>query len=390
VIAVLLSACQTAPTPIAVEPTAALTSEPAEATETPTVAPTEAAPEPSPVPPTATPAPTETPAPTNTPAPTATLAPTVVVKPKSIKETENFLVLGMDQRPGERGWRTDTIIVVAVDYEAKQVGLLSIPRDLWVNIPGYGNGRINQVDVQGEIQKYPGGGPALVQQVILDELGIPTKKWVRLRLEALPELVDALGGVTVNLTCPLHELTPDPKAPDSGRYVKFDLPAGEVEMDGATAAKFARYRYASNDFSRAARQQQLIWAIREKALETDIIPKIPELWKALSKTFKTDLTLLDVIRLARFGSNLSASQVHGVTFSKAAMTDAKVGPAWVVKVVDAAQVQKEINNIFAAKPIAEQGRDGSGGCPTPVPPTKTPAADVTATPTVASTVTPTP
>ena len=69
----------------------------------------------------------------------------------------------------------------------------------------------------------------------------------------------------------------------------FDLPAGKVEMDGATAAKFARYRYASNDFSRAARQQQLIWAIREKALETDIIPKIPELWKALSKTFKTDL-----------------------------------------------------------------------------------------------------
>ena len=296
VIAVLLSACQTAATPVAVEPTAAptsepaaLTSEPAEATEAPTAVPTEAAPEPSPVPPTVTPAPTETPAPTDTPAPTATPAPTVVVKPKSIKDTENFLVLGMDQRPGERGWRTDTIIVVAIDYEAKQVGLLSIPRDLWVNIPGYGMGRINQVDVQGEIQKYPGGGPALVQQVIQDELGIPTKNWVRLRLEALPELVDALGGVTVTLTCPLHELTPDPKAPDSGRYAHFDLPAGEVEMDGATAAKFARYRYASNDFSRAARQQQLIWAIREKAMETDIIPKIPELWKALSKTFKTDL-----------------------------------------------------------------------------------------------------
>ena len=70
----------------------------------------------------------------------------------------------------------------------------------------------------------------------------------------------------------------------------------------------------------------MIRAIREKAIETDIIPKIPELWKALSKTFKTDLDLLDVIRLARFGTGLSANQVHGVTFSKAAMTDAKVGP----------------------------------------------------------------
>jgi polyisoprenyl-teichoic acid--peptidoglycan teichoic acid transferase len=393
VAAVLLSACQATPaTPVVVEPTVTSTSEPipqpVAATEVPTAAPaespsvpTDAPAEPTLAPTTTAPAPTETSAPTNTPAPTPTEAPTAVVKPKSIKDTENFLVLGMDQRPGERGWRTDTIIVVAIDYDAKQVGLLSIPRDLWVDIPGYGMGRINQVDVQGEIQKYPGGGPALAQKVILDTLGIPTKNWVRLRLEALPELVDALGGVTVTLDCPLHELTPDPKAPDSGRYVHFDLPAGEVQMDGATAAKFARYRYASNDFSRARRQQQLIWAIREKAMQTDIFPKIPELWTTLSKTFKTDLSLLDVIRLARFGTGLSSNQIHGVTFSQKAMTDAKVGPAWVVKIVDNAQVQKEINGLFAAKSIANQGREGSGGCPTPVPPTKTPAAGPTATPT---------
>ena len=399
VAAVLLSACQATPaTPVAVEPTAMSTSEaapqPAEATTAPAVAPT-VAPAESPAAPTAAPAeptlaptaaplaPTETSAPTNTPAPTPTVAPTAVVKPKSIKDTENFLILGMDQRPGELGWRTDTIIVVAIDYDAKQVGLISIPRDLWVDIPGYGMGRINQADVEGEILKYPGGGPALAQKVILDNLGIPTKSWVRLRLEALPELVDALGGVTVTLDCPLHELTPDPKAPNSGKYVHFDLPAGEIQMDGATAAKFARYRYASNDFYRARRQQQLIWAIRQKAMQTDIFPKIPELWTTLSKTFKTNLSLLDVIRLARFGTGLSANQVHGVTFSQAAMTDAQVGPAWVVKIVSNAQVQKEINGIFAAKSIANQGREGSGGCPTPVPPTTTPAAELTVTPTPA-------
>ncbi len=169
---VLLSACQATPAPVAVEPTATSTSEPTPqpvaATEVPTTAPVEspsaptaAPPEPTLAPTAAAPAPTETSVPTNTPASTPTDAPTPAVKPKSIKDTENFLILGMDQRPGERGWRTDTIIVVAIDYDAKQVGLISIPRDLWVDIPGYGMGRINQVDVQGEIQKYPGGGPAL-------------------------------------------------------------------------------------------------------------------------------------------------------------------------------------------------------------------------------------
>jgi anionic cell wall polymer biosynthesis LytR-Cps2A-Psr (LCP) family protein len=152
-------------------------------------------------------------------------------------------------------------------------------------------------------------------------------------------------------------------------------------MDGATAAKFARYRYASNDFSRASRQQQLIWAIKERALEINVIPRIPELWNTLSKTFKTDLTVLDILRLARFGATLQPNQIHGVVFSRAAMSDAQVGPAWVVKVVDPAQVQKEIAGLFQAKSISAQGREGSGGCPTPAPPTKTPAAEPTATPT---------
>lgn len=364
--AILLTACQAPMVEVAQAPSA-----------TPTVSATET---PSPVPttpgPTATP--TETPEPTITPTPTETPSPTATRPPKTIRETENILLLGMDQRPGEGAWRTDTIMVAAIDYEANRVGVVSIPRDLWVQIPGYGMGRINQADFQGEYQKYPGGGPKLAADLIEANLGIPSQRWVRLRLEALPELVDTLGGVTVTLDCPLHELTPDPKNPEA--YLHFDLPAGDVFLDGETAAKFARYRYATNDFSRARRQQQLIWAIREQALRVDAIPKIPELWRALSKTFTTDLSLLDVIRLARLGATLDSGQVHGLVFSNKAIQQIVVGGgAQVLQIADRAQFNQELAGLFGSAPLALQGREGSDGqCPPPVTPPPLPT--LTATP----------
>ena len=181
--ALLLAACQAnsvqvAPAQVAaIQPTAAMPAATGQETVAPVGPPTATL-----IPASPTPAgtPTDTPAPTHTPLPTLRLRRRRPPAPKSLKETENILVLGMDQRPGELGWRTDTIIVVAIDYDAKQVGMVSIPRDLWVNIPGYGMGRINQVDFQGEAE-VPGGGPALVAKVILDTLGIPTQHWVRLQ-----------------------------------------------------------------------------------------------------------------------------------------------------------------------------------------------------------------
>lgn len=373
-----LAGCTVAPATFSATPAATTT---VPTTPSPTAPPT-ATPEP-----TATRPPTRTPLPSNTPPPTATRA------PKHITETENYLLLGMDQRPGEGAWRTDTIMVAAVDYDSNQIGIVSIPRDLWVDIPGYGMGRINQADFIGEEQKYPGGGPALAAKVIQDTLGIPTGNWVRIKQEGLVELVDALGGVEVTLDCPLHELTPDPAKADA--YLTFDLPAGKVFLDGPTAKKFVTYRYNSNDFYRAKRQQQVIWAIRERALQIDAIPKIPELWRTLAKTFTTDLSVLDVVRLARLGAGLNADQVHGVVFSTDAIEYAVVaGGAQVLQIKDKDQLQKELSGLFASTSISQQGREGSNAlCATPTPPvTATPAATAThavpwtSTPTAAPTV----
>jgi len=113
----------------------------------------------------------------------------------------------------------------------------------------------------------------------------------------------------VTLDCPLYERTPDASAPKG--YVEWSLPAGTVRLNGDAARKFATYRYVTADFGRTQRQQQLIWAIRNRVLQGNIIARIPELWRTMSDVFATNLTLVDVIKLANAGIKLSRPTFMG-------------------------------------------------------------------------------
>jgi LCP family protein required for cell wall assembly len=268
----------------------------------------------------------------------------------------------VDHRPTYESWRTDSLMVVAVDFNSGKVGVISIPRDLYVDIPGKGKGRINEVDYVGEKLNGPGGGPRLLSQVVEAELGIPTQHYARIQMDGLVQLVDALGGVTVHLDCPLDEATPDPSNPDG--LVYWSLPAGDNVLDGVSAKKFATYRYLSNDFSRVRRQQQLIWAIRNRAMQSDVIARIPELWQALNALFATDLKLMDVITLARVGIKLEPSNVHGLVLTSNVLTDYTTPEGWSVLVVrDPAELEQVKSELFQAKPLAELGTNPTGECP---------------------------
>ncbi len=308
--------------------------------------------------------------PTPTPSPTST--------PSVLDLTENILVLGIDHRSGDPdpSWRTDTIMVVAIDHAQGQVGVISIPRDLYVDIPGLGMARINQADYYGEATGYPGGGAALLRRVLTETLGIPTQHYARVNMDGLVRLVDALGGITVTLECPLYERTPDESSPNG--LVDWDLPAGTVFLDGATAKKFATYRYVTSDFGRAQRQQQLLWAIRDRALQLGVIPRIPELWKALADTFTTDLGVLDVARLGAFGASLAPDHVRGLVFSTEALDYFVTEEgAWVLVIRDRDKLEAEKGQIFAAQPLAQSGKTTAGECP----PTPTAVPTFTPTPT---------
>jgi len=205
----------------------------------------------------------------------------------------HILLLGSDKREGDGAWRTDTMIVVSIDAERNIVRLLSIPRDLWVNIPGHGYDRINTADLWGEVQQ-PGSGPDVVKQVVYDNLGIPIHYYVRVDFKGFMEIIDAVGGVEVNVECPLTDIGMAP---------------GIRWMDGEDALLYARSRITTSDFDRARRQRQLLMALWQQRLNRGLIPKIPALWEAMSDTIQTDLPLDRVVALAYMGLQLSPNQI---------------------------------------------------------------------------------
>lgn len=205
----------------------------------------------------------------------------------------HILLLGSDRREGDGAWRTDTMIVVSLDAERNTVRLLSIPRDLWVNIPGHGYDRINTADLWGEVQE-PGSGPEVVKQVVYDNLGIPIHYYVRVDFQSFMEIVDAVGGVEVNVECPLSDI---------------DMEPGVRWMDGEDALLYARSRITTSDFDRSRRQRQLLMALWQQRLNRSLIPKIPALWDAMSGRIQTDLPMDRVVALAYMGLKLSPNQI---------------------------------------------------------------------------------
>lgn len=403
-VATLLTACAPGVDP---QPTATATLEP---TATITLAPPTDAPSPAPTaitPASATPtlAPTDTPTvlpptATWTPKPTATAPVSVTaditatatitdeLRPYVLDTTFNVLLLGSDQRPGDSTWRTDTIMIAAVDWEHDRIGVINIPRDLWVNIPGYGESRINMADYVGEKKlKYPGGGPALLGLVISETLGIRTDRFARMNLLAFEQAIDTIGGVTVTLDCPLREATPDPNNPDQLLEVQFE--PGTYHFDGHEARMYASYRYYTGDWDRSRRQQQVLLAIRQQALSLNIIPKIPALWLTFKGAIQTDLSFKEIIDLATFGLRLDMQNVHGRVLDYRLVTPyTTAGGAQVLK-PKRAEIAAAINGIFETPPMQESASRPIAGCkatPTPKPPTPVPAATITATLTLTPTL----
>ena len=229
-------------------------------------------------------------------------------------ERVTILVLGIDERTQETGpFRTDTMIVLTLDPASKTAGMLSIPRDLWVPIPAMDTeGKINTANFLGDAYNYPGGGPALAMETVRENLGIPIDYYVRVNFTAFEKVIDAIGGVEI---C-VPEAINDPEYPAFDNY-GFDplyIKAGCQMMDGALALKYARTRHSGTDFDRARRQQQVILAARDKVIKQNLLPQLvaqaPTLLDTLKNSVKTDLSLEQMIQLAKLASQIDPKNVR--------------------------------------------------------------------------------
>lgn len=217
------------------------------------------------------------------------------------RERVNILLLGIDLRCQEDGpTHTDSMMVLTIDPVGLSAAALSLPRDLWVEIPEFGVDRINQAYFQGEAYDYPGGGPALAMETVEATLGVPIDYYAAVNFEAFVDFVDLIGGITVDVS----EAIDDPSYPDSCYgYDPFSISAGEHQMDGETALKYARTRATvGGDVDRAGRQQTVLMAARDKVLRVDMVPRLlvraPQLWQSFQQNVETNMTLDEAIQLA--------------------------------------------------------------------------------------------
>lgn len=239
----------------------------------------------------------------------------------------NILLLGTDQRPGAINWRTDSIILLSINQVEKTVGMLTIPRDLYVDIPSIGKQRINTADFYGEYYKYPGGGPNLIKSTVEQNLGIRVHYYVRGGFDAFRKATDILGGIDVDVDCALYEQD----FYDDYGHATLDFQPGLQTMDGVMALRYARSRYTTNDYDRSRRQRKVILAMWDKATSLNLLPKWPQLYQEMSSSIQTDLSPTEMAALAYIGTQLKMDKIKSRAIDNR-VTQSYITPegAWVL------------------------------------------------------------
>lgn len=278
----------------------------------------------------------------------------------SLEDTLNIVLLGSDRRPDMPNWRTDVLMILSIDKANNRVGVISLPRDIYVdNIPGHNPNKINVIDYLGEQDEPDGGGPALLSEILEEKIGVPIHHYVRFNFETLKDLVDAMGGIDVDIDCPIY----DPNRYDEGGLpLNFD--AGVHRLNGGQALTYVRSRYVGGDLDRTRRQQRFAWAVRDQIQKEDLLPRMPAMYAAIADSVQTDMSLMEGVALVRFALNLDSENVHGLVVNDPSMIrEGYAGNMWVWY-PDWEAIAAGAQDIFNTPSLLEANLvDGQPKCP---------------------------
>lgn len=240
----------------------------------------------------------------------------------------NILLLGSDtdqkftNADGSHNYLAQSDIVVTIDPATKSVGMLSIPRDFYIRIPGGGLHKLDEAYSLGGPAigsgAYSPGGVALSRLTIFQDFGIPINYYAWVGLDGFVKVIDTVGGVDVDV---LHPITDDNYPDDVGNhtgdiyaYKRLYIPPGPQHLSGPEALEYVRSRHADlvGDFGRSARQQQVLSALKTKLNNPDIVGKLPAIANDLNGYVKTDMQLTDVFKLMNFARSLNPNSINRI------------------------------------------------------------------------------
>jgi len=296
----------------------------------------------------------------------------------------NILLLGSDDDYKSKvingGILAQTDIVVSVDPVSKTVSMFSIPRDSWVNVPGFGMHKLDQAYLLG------GGGAtgaALSMATIHQDFGIYISHYAWVGLSGFVSVINTVGGIDINV---LHPITDDAYPDDTGKgatdpyaYKRLYIAPGPQHLDGLTALEYVRSRHADlvGDFGRSVRQQQILSQLKYKLDNPSVLSELPQLAQDLDGYVKTDMQLQDVFNLLYFAKSLNQGQIGQYTLGPPYSTTANINTSSGVQsvvILDCARVVPFIDKIFAIGSAATcQQVDANN-------PMAVPSAQVAATP----------
>lgn len=268
----------------------------------------------------------------------------------------NVLLAGIDRRQGEPGpWRTDTMILFSLDPISNTASMLSMPRDLWVPMPGYDmQDRINTAAVYGDMYSYPGGGLEYAKQAVQYNLGVPVDYYVRIDFAAFQKVIDAIGGIDVDVP----EKIVDPEYPtENYGTMRLVIEAGRQHMNGDLALKYARTRHTTQggDIGRARRQQQVIMAVRDKALSLNYpLNRVPGLIQTLGESVQTDLSISQILSIAQAAQKVQVKDIKQGVIDETMVVDWMTPDGKMVLLPQRDKIRQLISEIFPVptKPAA--------------------------------------